>query len=454
VTWAADCDAEAPRAESWTASCSFQRCCSPLASTVSSSITHKISPNNMPFSSLQRKKLIIICLFIVLCALDRRRRRNRFYLTRSTLPPTPRANTAWQHLFESRDDRAWILTMGVGVKVFEKILAAGFAEAWTSTPIPRNDVGVSSVSWPRNRKRSLDAAGALGLALHHVNSTMADFSLQQIFGLTPAVCSRYRNWAFCLLQTTLQRFKAAQIRWPGALNCERFAAMISRRHPRLEKAIGFVDGCHLPIACSNDLDVQNAYYNGWCASHFTSNIFVFAPDGTIIHATINAPGSWHDAAVSRDLFAKLLKDTPADYWVIGDTAFPTSTEIQGRIRTPPKSNFKDYPTNPVELSNFLRFCDQLVSARQAAEWGMRCLQGSFGRLKMPMPADDATYRQRLLEICCRLHNVRTRLEGINQIKTVYEGVWKSTGDYTEFGELLFRDVKKNDRIRRFYNFVP
>jgi hypothetical protein len=44
-----------------------------------------------------------------------------------------------------------------------------------------------------------------------------------------------------------------------------------------------------------------------------------------------------------------------------------------------------------------------------AEWGMRCLQGSFGRLRIPMPADDAEYRYRLLEVCCRLHNVRTCL---------------------------------------------
>jgi hypothetical protein len=203
---------------------------------------------------------------------------------------------------------------------------------------------------------------------------MADFSLQQIFGLTPAVCSRYRNWVICLLQTTLCSFRAAQVRWPGPLNCERFEVMIARHHPRLQKAVGFVDGCHLPIASSVDLDVQNAYYNGWCASHFTSNIFVFAPDGSIIHATINAPGSWHDAAVAHVLFAKPLTEIPPGYWIIGDTAFPTSQELQGRIHTPPKASFNDYPSDPIECSKFLRFCEQLVSARQAAEWGMRCLQ--------------------------------------------------------------------------------
>ncbi|KAA8892538.1 hypothetical protein FN846DRAFT_915360 [Sphaerosporella brunnea] len=128
---------------------------------------------------------------------------------------------------------------------------------------------------------------------------MVDFSLEQIFGLTLAVASRYRNWALRILQETLRRFPAAQIRWPSEQECKRLSSLIKRRYPRLRKAIGFVDGCHLPTAEAEDLDLQNAYYNGWCASHFTSNIFVFALDGTLIHATLNAPGSWHDAAVSR-----------------------------------------------------------------------------------------------------------------------------------------------------------
>ncbi|KAH0608266.1 uncharacterized protein H6S33_002318 [Morchella sextelata] len=343
--------------------------------------------------------------------------------------------------------------MGVGVEVFEHILSAGFTKEWETAPIPRNDVGLMSKT--RLYKRSLDAPGVLGLVLHHINSTMADFSLQQIFGLTPAVCSRYRNWGLCILQATLREFPAARICWPKTLSeCERYSNLISNRHHHLTKAIGFVDGCHLPIFTSSDLDLQNAYYNGWCSAHFTSNIFVFAPDGTIIHATINAPGSWHDAAVSRDLFAQLLLDTPAGYWIIGDTAFPTSKELKDRIKTPPKTSFNAYPSDIDECRRFIQFNEQLVSARQAAEWGMRCLQGSFGRLKLPMPAEDAAYRYRLLEVCSRLHNVRTCLEGINQIRTVYEGVWKSNGEYSEFQELLFRDIKKNDRIRRFYHFVP
>ena len=399
-----------------------------------------------------RKRILLLVILIHQSLAERQKRRNRFYLTRSNLNPSSRLETAWEYLYVSKDDRAFILTMGVGVSVFQQLLDSGFEAAWNTLPIPRGDV--LSNAKPRIHHRSLTSSGALGLVLHHLNSTMADYSLQQIFGITPAVCSRYRNWALSILQAVLRNFYEARVTWSTKQQCQHYSSLIQHRHPLLEFAIGFIDGCLLPITAAANNDLQNAYYNGWCSAHFTSNIFVFAPDGTIIHATINAPGSWHDAAVSRDLFAKLLHHTPERYCVIGDTAFPTSKDLVGRIITPPKSNSNCYPGDAAACHRFIKFNEQLVSARQAAEWGMRCLQGSFGRLKLPMPAQDAEYRYRLLEVCIRLHNLRTRLEGINQIRTVYEGVWQGSGIYTEFKELLFSDIKKNDRIRRYYTFVP
>lgn len=40
------------------------------------------------------------------------RHRSRNYLCRPQLPPNPRVGTAWQALFRSRNDRAFITTMG------------------------------------------------------------------------------------------------------------------------------------------------------------------------------------------------------------------------------------------------------------------------------------------------------------------------------------------------------
>ena len=62
---------------------------------------------------------------------------------------------------------------------------------------------------------------------------------------------------------------------------------------------------------------------------------------------------------------------------------------------------------------------QLVSARQPAEWGMRALQGSLPRLKARFPYEERGLRRVVMCLIVSLHNLRTRLLGINQIQTVY-----------------------------------
>ena len=73
------------------------------------------------------------------------------------------------------------------------------------------------------------------------------------------------------------------------------------------------------------LRIQNAYYNGWTCSNYCSNILTFAPDGTIVHAVLNTPGSWHDSNIAKRLYNKLLYKTSAGYRLISNTAFPQCT---------------------------------------------------------------------------------------------------------------------------------
>lgn len=63
-----------------------------------------------------------------------------------------------------------------------------------------------------------------------------------------------------------------------------------------------------------------------------------------------------------------------------------------------------------------------VSVRQAAEWGMRTLQSTFPRIKIPLTWDTPE-RGRLLEIVMYMNNFRARLVGRNQIRTVYSQDW-------------------------------
>ena len=57
--------------------------------------------------------------------------------------------------------------------------------------------------------------------------------------------------------------------------------------------------------------------------------------------------------------------------------------------------------------------------RQASEWGMRALQGSFPCLKDRFVVEERGMREISLELVFRLFNFRTREVGLNQIQSVY-----------------------------------
>lgn len=136
---------------------------------------------------------------------------------------------------------------------------------------------------------------------------------------------------------------------------------------------------------------------------------------------------------------------------MADTAFPRgSRSIEGRIKAPLKENAK-LPRDPEARTRLLQFNRQLLSCRQAAEWGMRTLQGSFGRLRIPLQVLDPVERSELLEICVRLHNVRSSMVGINQIRNTYEPIWRASDDlWDSFGDALISDIYKKDRVSRFH----
>ena len=165
--------------------------------------------------------------------------------------------------------------------------------------------------------------------------------------------------------------------------------------------------------------------------------------GEIIYACLNAPGSWHDSRVARPLYDMLAETLPEGYYFVSDTAFPQgSGRCPGKIRAPLHAG-SSLPNDPEELSQVIAFNRQLVSYRQSVEWGMWALQGAFGRLRVPLPIGDICFRQDLLEICVRLHNVRVRNVGINQILNVYQPMWAPVGDawlWAQFKRATFGDT--------------
>lgn len=178
--------------------------------------------------------------------------------------------------------------------------------------------------------------------------------------------------------------------------------------------------------------------------------------GVITAAVLNSPGSWHDSHVARPIYKMLHNDLPDGYYLVADTAFPRGTaSIAGKIRAPLKSG-ESLPADTIEQDKVIRFNRQLLSYRQTAEWGMRMLQGSFGRLRVPLDINDEKGRQDLLELCMRLSNIRAECVGINQIRNVYMPTWRASEDeelWIQLADMMFGDIRRRDRVSRFHLVV-
>ena len=174
----------------------------------------------------------------------------RTYLTRDDLPGHPRFNSAWTHLRAVGNDCAFVTVMGLDVKTFESILVP-FSIAWESATIPRADVNPNGE--PQPGRRALDAAGGLALLLHWLSSTMAAYTLQQIFSITAAVCSRDLLHAQQCLLAVLKELPISRITWPSSEDrCREYSNLIEGKYPLLTNCFGFIDGLNLPVYVAGD----------------------------------------------------------------------------------------------------------------------------------------------------------------------------------------------------------
>ena len=121
-----------------------------------------------------------------------------------------------------------------------------------------------------------------------------------------------------ILLETLCEMPDAVIRWPQEdQEFQDDSKVIVSCYPWLQGAFASIDGLNLLTQTSNDLDIENATYNGWLSKHYISSVIVFSPrgmyqkklqrcsmlnahtlQGVIIAANFNAPGSWHDSHVA------------------------------------------------------------------------------------------------------------------------------------------------------------
>jgi hypothetical protein len=162
--------------------------------------------------------------------------------------------------------------------------------------------------------------------------------------------------------------------------------------------------------------------------------------------------------MARSLYPKLVSRTGDGFFLLSDDAFLSQADLSrilgGRIHKPLSRNHQwpaEMPDH--ERQEILSTNRQLVQARQAVGWGQRAIQGSFSRLKIPLPITSASFRWAVLECIARLHQVRVGMVGRNQIQTVYMRAWEEYGleAFAQFGDMMFRDIRAHDRLARYYN---
>jgi hypothetical protein len=117
---------------------------------------------------------------------------------------------------------------------------------------------------------------------------------------------------------------------------------------------------------------------------------------------------------------------PDPYCILADSGFRYGAALATKVLTPYTRRSR-LSADPELRQVQLRFHAALVRCRQAAEWGMRSIQSTFSRLKLPLSSVHST-RHQLLSIVFLLHNFMCRAVRINQTLFVYSPEWDARGD--------------------------
>ena len=308
---------------------------------------------------------ILLILFIIVTVNNAR---NRHRLTKSAL--VHHQFSPWAHLLRNADAGSFLTITG--------FTRAAFIELEKVVFPPENVLSLGGAK--RGRPETMDNQGKLGLYLLYATSRMEVKMLCLIFGIPPTTCIRYINKMIKLTVKMLRNNIIAQIKFPtNDEEKEYYASLIAGREPAVRNCIGFVDGVSVPVQCSSEVEAQNKQYNGYRHDTHVNNVLAFAPTGKVIYAALNFPGSWHDSTVASGLI-DLVVASIGTYCMCVDQGFPRSGLLYDKFVGPISKKAKR-KLDPLLRDLIMMKSGIFTSLRQAAEWGMRALQGTFSRLK-------------------------------------------------------------------------
>jgi DDE superfamily endonuclease len=378
---------------------------------------------------LRNKRKQLLILFIWLDAgesgrfrdyliMEGRWRRDRNLIRDSLVDPN---SSPWKHLYESGDDGALITITGFDHQTF-RLLHDGFEyyfnnyTPWCSKSGGRDGLNYRLMrsSEKRGKRRMVTSTACLGLVLAWYRFRGAEFVLQGWFCFTGTQCNVWLRFGRRMLLRFLLKQERAEVKMPTNEEIKQFQESVAERHHTLVDVYCFADGLKLPFEACSGLTKQGKYYNGWQHGHYITNLLVFGANGCIIHAVINVPGSVHDSQVAMwggtyKLLKKVHDETGGVCCV--DSAFAA-------CKAPYLLQSSQDLTRARDAFQRVRMV-QATSLRQAAEWGMRALQGAFPRLKDHIQYEENGERAVFLRLAIHLYNYRCNLVGLNQIRNVY-----------------------------------
>ncbi len=344
---------------------------------------------------------VCMVLLVVLLAIYHNSLLQRNYLKRQALVDAKKS--AWQQLLENGDSSSFLLLTRVSRRAFYMLLDIVIPPSHRLRRCRRR----------KGRQWSLSAEGQLGLLLFYFGSTMPYKHLCLLFGITPSACSRMLNKMIDRVVHRLRNHPFARVKFPNNKKMQQIASMIESHEPSVRDVIGFMDGVSLTSECTDERVTQNAFYCGYSCDTTVNNIFAYGPDG----CAINYPGSCADGLLTAR-FLHHIKKRIGNYKICVDQGFPQSGNAEGILVGPiPEQSAQRLHSSMRD--RLLKLSNIYTSLCQASEWGMRGLQGSFPRCKKRLPTDNLQ-RRKILEAIIFVHNFRTEVVGLSQIRTVFD----------------------------------
>jgi hypothetical protein len=135
------------------------------------------------------------------------------------------------------------------------------------------------------------------------------------------------------------------------------------------------------------------------------------------------------------------------YKICVDQGFPRSGDAHGTFVGPVTKRQAQHLHCDVQ-NYLLKISNVHTLLRQASEWGMRGLQGTFSRCKSCLPS-DSVQRHLVLEAIILVHNFPTDYVCYSQIKTVFDSEYvrcENLYGYDRIAQYYFRPGDYDSKV--------